>query len=927
MRRLLLILGLLLCATSCFAQISGSMGNVSPVLPQVWIASTLNSTNFPDLFSSPVLKTVCASGCDYTTLCAASGTTCNAGSAIAHISTDAPTCGEIIEVTAGFVESVGDSNQDNFPVTCPTGKHVWIRTHNYASLPAQGTRVQTSDKANMFEIAKSCSTSTCKFDSGFYVLDGASGLVISGMDIELSGANIGNGFRVGTGGTTSYPSRVWLDRSYIDTTYSTIVERGFQLNGNDVSITDSVVDHIAVSHAGGCAPYSNEGQGLVMWNSSGPLKFVNNYIGGSEGEGVIFGGATPVDLHVNPSDVEFRENEVDKDPAETLASSAKNLFECKQCIRVLVDGNIMKHSYNNSATCNGQQEGSSIDSNMAVNSTSNVWSVVQDYTITNNDFQDIGKPFVLQGTSVDSELHGWPTTQRELLANNVWRGLSIGNDPFAPLDQQAAGSGATISSGSETIPVSNTTGYSVGTTNLVVVWGYSSADKNFNCYLCSITAVSANTSITIKTDAPNATATSSGQVAPVFTALSQYGINVAAGQQYYTPPSDALPVTTSTAASTTSGSSTVTLTNFCPSGVCFLSGQAVTVVGFSGADTCYNGTYTTTAVNSGARTITYPTGCSNGSASTNATKISMVAVTSTAASTDASGNSTLTLSVMCPGGTANPSPGSCYMIGEDLNVAGFTGADTCYNTAQTKFNFYPVVQITGINTAASTITYHSSCSAGTASSNATAVTAAIPIPSPLYVTFLQDSFLGASCPTSYLGSATPEYCPLQSNGGWGANGERLTYFENQYGCGGDKIPYLSFVNLMVIVDSSSSNPVGNVAGSSCGQTANNWVSNGAVPNFTVSGNVAVTPSGTGFANWPSGTSLTGTTENPAGLPVAFTNAALCLAGDPALNSGDPSLTDCAITGTYASVGANIPAIIAAQTRGNDTTAFGPRTAF
>ena len=255
-RWLCLALLLVACAGIAHAQsLSGSEGQTSPILPQEMMWSTINATTFPDLFSSPVMKTVKASGGDYA----------SCGAALAAVGTDAPSSREIITVDAGYTcDTLGNAATDYYYMDCPANKHVWLRTSDWdTTLVAQGTTVSEADESSMFKVVKFSTAGG--YDSAFNFCgatgpsgcpgpNGSQGLLITGLWLEnTGGVPIFSDFFFGNNNdTVNLAQRFWLDRVLVTTdSYDTQVAIGIYDNANWLSVTDSDISGISILHGQG----------------------------------------------------------------------------------------------------------------------------------------------------------------------------------------------------------------------------------------------------------------------------------------------------------------------------------------------------------------------------------------------------------------------------------------------------------------------------------------------------------------------------------------------------------------------------------------------------------------------------------------------------------------------------------------------------
>lgn len=634
-----------LCAQIAHAQMTGSMGGTidqtGPALPHELIASTLNATNFPDIVPTPsVTKTVCASGCSYTSIV----------TAFANASTDAPTCGELIQedvVSDGFSEtfSGGTSSPISYTMTCPTGKHIVWQAKVPANLNAQGVKLTPANISTfepaMAQINYSCSVTSCKFVYPIQIADGASGLVMDGIECSVSGTNVAGCVKAGSGtNSTNFCNHFWLSRSYLHgpLSYSTLINN---LMNNDcffVSITDSLFDGTIETLADGGSTYS-ESHDFLQYNSAGPVKLVNNTLGGCPTENFLFGGATSANPLVGPGDVEIRNNSVWKDFNSStcqLNGAVKNLLEWKKGSRVLVVGNTFQYSWSSLAN-GGEQNGASVDFNVAATAAGDIGSEVADIFFEDNVIQHVAVMSNMQGSSVDSKLTQWPVTKRVTVTNDLYQDLGLAWSVLWGSCQTATAA-FTDGNGHLIFDIPNTVQFigAGGTTlsNPIVATGFAAPSLNFNVYLAKISAGSAGVSIAVPfADGGSAQSASAlGQVCPSQSNVSHAGVAMNPGIIYWTPggfPHGQIPTT---AGVITSGSSsnieTLTFASDpalppANSLTGFFVGCNVSVNGFSGSDTSLNVSFGSlvrvSSINESTLQISFPTTAAAHTATTNGT--------------------------------------------------------------------------------------------------------------------------------------------------------------------------------------------------------------------------------------------------------------------------------------------------------------------
>lgn len=287
----------------------------------------------------------------------------------------------IIQLTAGATYA------GTFTIPAKTGPYeIIIRTSAYASLPSVGTRVTPSDVANLAKIQSTGATSAILFEFG------AQRVRFLGIEITTDHAvrtsTLTNLIVVGRHHVTDaaptalseLPQYITFERCYVHGTTTGNVRRGFYLDGRSVAVIDSYLDDF---HEVGA-----DSQGIFGLQPQG-VKITNNYIAAA-GENVMFGGADPSIADALPTDITFTRNHCKKpllwktdDPSyDGYNWSVKNLFELKNSLRVLVEGNVFENSWVASQAGFGilitPRQAGEAD-----------WSQVNDVTIRNNKILNV----------------------------------------------------------------------------------------------------------------------------------------------------------------------------------------------------------------------------------------------------------------------------------------------------------------------------------------------------------------------------------------------------------------------------------------------------------------------------------------------------------------------------------------------------------
>lgn len=434
---------LFMAALQISAQITGHLDQTQPQLPKQLICSDWSAACFPDLLpTASVNKTVCASGCSYTSIQAA----------VNAIHTDAPTCGEIITVNAastGFVTSEGDTVSLKWPSTNPCGPntHVAIITSQLSSLPPDGTTITSANFPNMWEIDK-FSTSEL-YSNGIYLCSNyvngictsggstsASGIVFVGLNIKATGSvPIWNLLFAGHPSATVPVSRVWCIRcAFGASSYSVGIQSAVYASVNTVSITDSMWYNTGLLQgSGGCNSYGfgYEAHDFVDY-IGGPVKLVNNDMGGAPGINLLIGGSIPINGDSFQShDIEIRKNHIHKDPTQRgtgpTSSCVKDILEFKgACHRCFVNGNLLEYSWQDDNEPD-YQEGlmeDIFDIQNNYGGFSCPYCVTEDITVTNNIYRHGANGIAMEARWQSGTAQTYPASARILIAQNLMVDLS-----------------------------------------------------------------------------------------------------------------------------------------------------------------------------------------------------------------------------------------------------------------------------------------------------------------------------------------------------------------------------------------------------------------------------------------------------------------------------------------------------------------------
>jgi len=212
------------------------------------------------------------------------------------------------------------------------------------------------------------------------------------------------------------PHHIIVDRCYLHGDPKKGSRRGVALNGRHLAVIDSYLSDF--KEVGG------DSQAILGWGGPGPFKISNNYLEGA-GENIMFGGGDPYIKDLVPSDIEVRGNHLVKplrwkknEPGfEGTQWSVKNLFELKNARRVIVDGNVMEHSWEEAQT------GFAVLFTVRNQDGNAPWSVVEDVQFVNNIVRHSGSGITLMGHDNNRPWEQSQETKRILIRNNLWEDI------------------------------------------------------------------------------------------------------------------------------------------------------------------------------------------------------------------------------------------------------------------------------------------------------------------------------------------------------------------------------------------------------------------------------------------------------------------------------------------------------------------------
>jgi hypothetical protein len=222
----------------------------------------------------------------------------------------------------------------------------------------------------------------------------ANGLVRFGDNVTNSLAGVG--------------ANLILDRSYVHGETNVPVRRCIILN----SASSAVVD----SYLAECHSNNGDAQCLLGYNGPGPYLFLNSLCEGGA-EVVMFGGVNPSIPNLVPSDITIRNSVIRRQPRDKKVWLAKNLIECKNCGRVLIEGNLIENNW-----ADAQTGYALLLKSVNQSSGGCSWCTSQDITVKNNRIQNSGNGLNLAGIQEGPAV----AAARYTITGNVVDSLNVG---------------------------------------------------------------------------------------------------------------------------------------------------------------------------------------------------------------------------------------------------------------------------------------------------------------------------------------------------------------------------------------------------------------------------------------------------------------------------------------------------------------------
>lgn len=297
----------------------------------------------------------------------------------------AASCGDTLVVPHGTVQTFTFAQYKSlFPSKGCDDAH-WITVRTDGTIPAEGVRVDPSYAPQMFKLLIS--------GTKYGQLAGSDHIRFIGIEVAADPATDG-GWTQDLIDMRGVNHIIW-DRSYFHGTPNTENTRGLGIfGGTYIGVVDSYFsDFKCIAKTGACS----DAQAILIGDTTlpeGTIAIKNNYLVGAA-ETILAGGSQTG--QTIPSDIEIRKNTLTKptnwNPTDDSFIGpemyiVKNLFECKNCQRVLFEGN----------TLSGCWGGFTQQGWASVFSPRGSWAAVQDITYRDNLIRHVGGGWQIAAT-------------------------------------------------------------------------------------------------------------------------------------------------------------------------------------------------------------------------------------------------------------------------------------------------------------------------------------------------------------------------------------------------------------------------------------------------------------------------------------------------------------------------------------------------
>jgi len=348
-----------------------------------------------------VTRTVCASGCDHTTIQAA---------------VDAANRGDTIEIEAGetFTEDI------TFPYKGAGTAYITLQTSALGALPAAGNRVDLGDLSAMPTIRSATAGSAAAIRAepaanppSYYRFIGLEIRRHNSTAFQQSPIYLGD-FGPGQDTYGEVPHHFIFDRCVVRGADNASTARGFYFNVRDSQIVNSYIENFWQD--------GGDSQAILMTNGAENNLIANNFIEAGS-ENIMLGGADPDIPNFVPNNIIIEHNHFFKRLSWRGASPlrvVKNLFEIKNGRDVTIRNNIFENNWFEA------QAGHSILFTCRSDGSA-PWTVCQNITFEYNIVKNVRSGFNITRTDDFTDIQ---LTNNVYVRNNLWiiSGTAMGDD-------------------------------------------------------------------------------------------------------------------------------------------------------------------------------------------------------------------------------------------------------------------------------------------------------------------------------------------------------------------------------------------------------------------------------------------------------------------------------------------------------------------
>jgi len=285
---------------------------------------------------------------------------------------------------------------------------VTLRTAGDEGLPGPGQRIAPDAAPRLAKIKSPTGSAALRTAAG------AHDWTMALLEFQANRSGAGDIITLGDGSAAQnsidrVPSRLVLDRVYVHGDPERGQKRGVALNSADTTITGCYISDIKA--------IGQDSQAIGGWNGPGPYTIENNYLEAA-GENLLFGGSDPWIQDLTPAQIVIRNNVLAKplawrEPGQPKWQ-VKNLFELKNARHVIVERNVLEHSWQQA------QAGYAVLFTVRNQDGRCEWCQVEDVVFRSNVVRGVAAGIQVLGTD---PIHPSRQTNNITIADNLFDGV------------------------------------------------------------------------------------------------------------------------------------------------------------------------------------------------------------------------------------------------------------------------------------------------------------------------------------------------------------------------------------------------------------------------------------------------------------------------------------------------------------------------